>query len=678
MKILKNKKLIFGLAGFLTVFGITTLTILLVDSQDDSSSKQTSKTKINGIQLKANAFKISGLQSRATIDLKSSVRLPEKTELRYFVGNSIPTSDKNYTTNKPTTLKNGDLVYIKLFIKEKYATSYELKKEYTNSAIITITDLLIEIDTSKLNPKSFEFQRSSWMSIRWRSNVDLPKQVEVKCQLVTSQFNPNYKPGNNDYNTSFPISYNNENTIIYVKFFIKNQFKSTYQFPNEFQDTITFKNQLPPYLVNSNESTIFKDSHNNLWLLAKNSKLQVLAWNSETKQYATSWTDDNSELVNNSTITNGAGGAIFEDSKGNLWAMGKGSKLQVLAWNNEVKQYATSWTSDASRDLLNNSKITNGVGGTIFEDSRGNLWAMADNSSLQVLAWNDKTKRYLTSWTIDTSCGLLKNSNITNGWYGIIFEDSHGNLWAMGKGTKLQVLNWNDKTKQYATSWTNDNNDFLTNGSMINDGTSGTIFEDSKGNLWAMSYKSKLQVLTWNDQKKEYGSSWSIDTNSGLLRNSNIADGFGGTIFEDSKGNLWAMAYNSKLQVLAWNDDTKQYASSWSTNVSSGLLKGSIITNGLGGTIFEDSQGNLWAMSYKSKLQVLAWNDQKKEYDLSWIINTSSRLLRNSNVSDGVGGIIFEDYYGNIWVGSKGKTFQVFNQIRQKWIQISKPVILDS
>ena len=678
MKIFKNKKFIFGIVGFLTIFGTTTLTVLLVDSQDDASSKQTSKTKINGIQLKANYFKINGLQPRSTIDLKASVKLPKKVELRYFVGDTTPSSDKNYKKSKPNTLKNGDVVYIKPFIKEKYVASYELKKAYARPVIITISNLLIEIDTSKLNPKSFEFQKSAWMSIKWRSNANLPEQVEVKGHLVTSQFNPNYKPSDNDYNTSFPISYNNENAIIYVKFFIKNQFKSTHQFPDNFPNKIIFKNQLPPYLASSNESTIFKDSRNNLWLLAKNSKLKVLAWNSETKQYAVSWNDDDSDLVNNSTITDGVGGTIFEDSQGNLWAMSHKSKLQVLAWNSETKQYATSWTSDASSGLLNNSKIINGVGGTIFEDSRGNLWAMADKSSLQVLAWNDKTKRYLDSWTIDTSCGLLKNSNITNGWYGKIFEDSRGNLWAMGKATKLQVLFWNDKTKQYATSWTDDAGDFLINGSTINSGTTGTIFEDSRGNLWAMSYKSKLQVLAWNDQKKEYALSWTTTDSSGLLNNSKITDGFGGTIFEDSHGNLWAMGYESKLQVLAWNSETKQYAPSWTSDTSSGLTKGSIITNGLGGTIFEDSRGNLWAMSYKSKLQVLAWNSETKQYATSWTADTSSELLINSNVINGLGGIIFEDYYGNIWVGSNGKTFQVFNQTKQKWIQISKLVIPNS
>ena len=673
MKILKNKKLRFGLAGFITIGGIATLTILLVNNQEDLAPKQASKTEIDGIKLEKNSFKISGLESQATIDLKASVKLPKKVELRYFIGSAAPTSDKNYTTNKPTTLKNGNVVYIKLFIKDKNALTHKLKDEHTNPIIITISGLLIKIDTSKLNPKSFEFESESGMSIMWRSNIDLPEQVKVKGHLVTSSFNPNYKPSDNDYNASLPISYNNENAIIYVKFFIKNQFKSAYQFPNEFQDTITFKNITLPYVGSSDESTIFKDSRNNLWLMAGSKKLHVLAWNDETKQYDDAWTDDvSSGLTNNSKIEDCYYGTIFEDSRGNLWAMGNNSKLQVLAWNDETKQYASSWTSDNTTGLLNNSKIINGKAGTIFEDSKGNLWAMGKDSKLQVLTWNDETKQYAIAWVSVTCNGLTSRSEIVNGFYGTVFEDSHGNLWAMGKKSKLQVLAWNDQTKQYVSFWTSDTSSGLTNGSKIIAGVTGTIFEDSRGNLWAMARNSKLQVLAWNDQTKQYASSWTSDNTTGLLNNSNIINGLGGTIFEDSRGNLWAMARNSKLQVLAWNDQTKQYASSWTSDNTTGLLNNSNIINGVGGTIFEDSRGNLWAMARNSKLQVLAWNDQTNQYTSSWTSNTDSGLLKDSNVTNGFAGTIFEDSYGNIWIGSYRKTLQVFDQTRQKWIQASR------
>ena len=571
MKILKNKKLIFGLTGFLTIGGITTLTVLLLNNQDNSLSKQTHK-----------------------------------------------------------------------------------------------------VDTSELNARSFAFQRKDGMSILWRSNIDLPKQVEVKGYLVTSKFNPNYKPSDNDYSANLPISYNNDNAIIYIKFFIKKQFKSIYQFPNDFQDTITFKNQSPPYVKNSYASTIFKDSQGNLWLLAKDSKLQVLTWNDETKQYATSWISNNSGLTNGSSIVDGYYGTIFEDSKGNIWAMGNNSKLQVLTWNDEKKQYASSWTSDSSKGLLNSSNINNGKAGKIFQDSRGNLWTMGKGTKLQVLAWNDQTKQYALSWVSVTCEGLTNSLEITDGLGGTIFEDSQGNLWAMSYKSKLQVLVWNSETKQYASSWTSDTSSGLTKGSKITNGVGGIIFEDSQHNLWAMGKDTKLQVLAWNDHTKQYVSSWTIDTSSELLKNSNVTNGWYGMIFEDSHGNLWTMGYGSKLQVLIWNSETKQYASSWTSDTSSGLTKGSKITNGVGGTIFEDSQGNLWAMGYRSKLQVLTWNDHTKQYASSWTIDTASDLLKNSNVTNGDSGAIFEDPYGNIWLGSSEKTFQVFDRTRQKWIQAPK------
>ena len=766
---LRIKKFIFILFGVFAIGIVTTIIILLVNTQ---SSKQEIKIKIDEIKLKTNSFKISGSQNRGTINLKDDFKLPKGAELRYFVGSS-PASDEEYTTNKPTNLKNGDVTYIKLFIKSDAithtssttsshkpirfvvgglktlinsdflkASSFKLRgynglsdlklkssinlpnevevkylkkdrlsldgtfidefpinlsngdiihikfiiknsfiwthkflKDFTNPIRFEVSGLKNYIWDGKMSSESFEFQKGNRMSIQWRPDIDLNEKVRLGYHITTNPFDPNYRPSDSDYNMGPQSFYDKENSIIYAKFFIKNQFKHNHEFIHEFQDTIIFKNISPPYLVSSEESTIFQDSWNNLWLLAKDSKLQVLAWNDEIKQYASSWVDSTaSGLTKNSKITNGQGGVIFQDSQNNLWAMGKDSKLQVLIQNTKTKQYASSWTSDNTKGLLKGSNITNGQGGVIFQDSSRNLWAMGKGSRLQVLAWNDETLSYVNNWTNDTSIGLTKGLKITDGEGGVIFEDSYDNLWAMGKGSRLQVLAWDYQNTKYASSWNGDTSRLLNN-SKITNGKGGIIFQDSQYNLWAMGKGSKLQVLPWNNQTKHYASAWLDSTNNGLTKYSQIIDGEGGAIFQDSQNNLWAMGKGSKLQVLAWDDEKMQYVSFWNSYTGGKLTKGSKIINGAYGIIFQDFSGNLWAMGSNSKLQVLVWNDDTKQYASSWTNDISNRLLDNLDVTNGKGGTIFQDNHKNIWLGSYKKPLQVFDQKRQKWIQPSKPTI---
>ena len=86
--------------------------------------------------------------------------------------------------------------------------------------------------------------------------------------------------------------------------------------------------------------------------------------------------------------------------------------------------------------VVNNDKKNNQVQEKTKEDTKPNI---------------DKLKVNLPS--SDT----LKNSNIINGLRGIIFQYYFRNLWAMGYGSKLQVLktNKNKNVYVYLNSWIN-------------------------------------------------------------------------------------------------------------------------------------------------------------------------------------------------------------------------------
>ena len=442
-------------------------------------------------------------------------------------------------------------------------------------------------------------------------------------------------------------------------------------------------------IIDGYKGKFFQDEFKNLWAMGKDSKLQVLKKDPNKEGYLDSgWTDGDLGLTKGSKINNGEGGTIFQDKFKNLWVLGKSQKLQVLKSKPNGSGYLNiGWINDNNEntgdELLKNSNIADGQHGTIFQDSFGNLWTMGKNQKLQVLKVNGDDNGYVNlGWINDnnenTGDNLLKNSNIANGQNGKFFQDEFKNLWAIGRNQKLQVLKSNENGNGYVEEgWINDNNkttgDNLLKNSNIANGQNGTIFQDKFKNLWTMGKESKLQVLRVNRDSNGYVEEGWINDNSlsgnNLLKNSNIIDGNDGIIFQDKFKNLWIMGKNQKLQVLKVNGDDNGYVEEgWinDNNKTTGdnLLKNSNIANGQNGKIFQDSFGNLWTMGKISKLQVLKVNQNGNGYvNTGWTNdndkNTGDNLLKNSNIDKGRHGKIFQDFFGNLWAMGKNQKLQV-------------------
>ena len=422
-----------------------------------------------------------------------------------------------------------------------------------------------------------------------------------------------------------------------------------------------------PLLRNSNikdatRGVIFQDKFKNLWSMGWNTKLQVLKKDPNKKGYVDiGWTNDTSSgLLKGSNINKGSQGVIFQDKFKNLWAMGKNQKLQVLKVNQDGTNYDINkgWVNNndpsSGDELLKGSKITNGSGGTIFQDKFNNLWAMGRDSKLQVLKAN-KNGYVNSGWTnnnLTSGDNLLRGSNITNGYSGAIFQDEFKNLWIAGgnddDSLNFQVLKANKDGDGYVeTGWVKNNDpssgDELLRGSKIVKAWGTIIFQDKFKNLWSMGWNSKLQVLEVNSNDNGYVSSWTNnENNNGLLKNSNIIDfqylssrGRNGTIFQDKFKNLWTMSSNFRLQVLKVNEKGNGYVNSWVNNNDpingDKLLKNSKIKNSAlteealsepwindYGIIYQDKFSNLWATGSGNKLQVLKANLKKDGYVESW------------------------------------------------------------
>ena len=453
-------------------------------------------------------------------------------------------------------------------------------------------------------------------------------------------------------------------------------------------------------IVSGYSGTIFQDDFGNLWAMGNIQKLQVLKANQNGDGYSNiGWINDNSitgdNLLKNSNINDGFSGKIFQDKFKNLWTISLNQRLQVLKVNQNGDGYVnTGWINDNSSsgdNLLKNSNITNGFNGTIFQDDFKNLWSMGKDQKLQVLKASQNGDGYVnTGWINDNSItgdNLLKNSNITNGSNGTIFQDDFKNLWSMGKDQKLQVLKANQNSDGYVnTGWINDNSssgDNLLKNSNITDGSDGTIFQDSFKNLWAMGDDQRLQVLKANQNGDGYVNTGWINDNSSsgdnLLKNSNVFNGRFGTIFQDEFKNLWVIGIPRKVQirnfqVLKVNSSKDGYVNTgWTNATNNRLLNGSNIFDKGGegiATIFQDSFKNLWAMSRGTSLQVLKANQNGNDYVNTGWTNTNSKLTRDLNISNGEFGTIFKI---NL------KTFEQWVLQQQKLLKnIQKPFIQNS
>ena len=316
-----------------------------------------------------------------------------------------------------------------------------------------------------------------------------------------------------------------------------------------------------------------------------------------------------------SNITNGYYGVIFQATNGDIYAMGNDTGLQVLKGGK----------------LDNNNKFTNaqgsniprGGGGVIFQATNGDLYAMGYGARLQVLKGGklDNNNKFTNAL----------GSNITNGGGGVIFQATNGDIYAMGNNTSLQVLKGGDLDTEQFTDV------LLTNNYIIEDGSYGVIFQAANHDIYVMgnnySYTSKLQVLKGGDPGNKFINA----------PGSNIRGGNRGVIFQAKNGDIYAMGNETGLQVLKGGklDNNNQFINA----------PGSNITNGYKGVIFQAKNGDLYAMSYGTRLQVLKGGKLDN--------NNKFTNALGSNTMNGILGVIFQATNGDIYATSGGTGLHV-------------------
>ena len=367
------------------------------------------------------------------------------------------------------------------------------------------------------------------------------------------------------------------------------------------------------------------------------------------------------------------------------------SEIETIVKNQLQKQNIELTNEDLSKISFNLPSLTPGIGTKVI------LTISVESKSLTLEIYVEKIN-------------LLKNSNVTVGSEGVIFQDEFKNLWAMSTYSKLQVLKANSSEKGYTNlGWDDDNSSSATGllkGSNITNGQNGVIFQDYFKNLWAISNGSKLQVLRVNQSGNGYvNTGWTSDNSQSgepLLKGCQVTHGKAAKIFQDDFKNLWVISQNTsysddkgemkivepKLHVLKVNQNGDGYdeIAGWSNdNSATGepLLKGKGVSNinsNVLQTMFQDKFKNLWLLtgdnaasnSEEFTLYVLKANAQKDGYVTAGWTNDNSEngepLLKGSTIIAGEYGKFFQDSFDNLWIISRSnnKNFQVLEANAQK------------
>ncbi len=169
---------------------------------------------------------------------------------------------------------------------------------------------------------------------------------------------------------------------------------------------------------------------------------------------------------------------ILEDSNGTLWiGNGYDSDCGLIAFDKEKKTIIKKFIHDPK----DKNSISNNIVRSLFDDSKGHIWA----GTLNGLCILDKlTGKFIVFKKDPNNSSSLSNSNITR-----IYKDNQGLIWICTGGGGVNIYDRNNNN--FIVFKNNPKNEK----SLINNQVY-SIYEDSKGILWMGTGGGGCQSLT--------------------------------------------------------------------------------------------------------------------------------------------------------------------------------------
>ncbi|MBX2875125.1 MAG: hypothetical protein KTR30_23580 [Saprospiraceae bacterium] len=331
-----------------------------------------------------------------------------------------------------------------------------------------------------------------------------------------------------------------------------------YEGPNSIR---TYRANDPPIeggLQSSNVRALLLDSKNNLWIGTR------LGGLTRFHQASGSWKTFRNDVEDPTSLSNDEVLTITEDSKGRIW-VGTEDGLNVYDENAD-SFFSFKVDSDKPGTLLGKAVLA------IFEDDKGWIWVGTWDGGLSLLR-------------------LPQNGNIKEGQFQVffpnkkkpasrvweIYQDKQNRYWLGTAGAglflmhlplechnKIDGLDWKPTFYNYANNGTDD--------SITNDDIK-KILQDRNGNLWVATVNGLNCILaqdikelpraesTPNRYQLKFCQRFHEPSNLSSLINSNVR-----TLFEDSQGIIWAGTYGG---ISQYNWATNQFdVHEWATNVT--------------------------------------------------------------------------------------------------------------
>ncbi|MBN2009012.1 response regulator [candidate division KSB1 bacterium] len=320
--------------------------------------------------------------------------------------------------------------------------------------------------------------------------------------------------------------------------------------------------------------------------------------------------------------------SVFEDIAGNIWIGMNGGGLSMLNRQSETFIHYLNDPNDPN-SLSNNSICS------IYEDSAGLLWIGTDFGGV-----NKFNKRNLQfhHYTLNSENEFGANSNIITAIY-MTKEQNDDILWLGTLESGLKKVNLN--TGQY-TYYQNDMN----NPNSICNNLVRALSIDQAGDFWIATNNG---ISRFNPATEQFTNYMNDPTNPGSLSDDNVF-----SIYVDRSDNVWAGTWGTGLHKF--DRKTESF-----TQYNHDPDDPQSVSDNTIWSILQDRQGDIWVGTNNGGLNRLVPSEPELDEGVEnethenqgyTFINYTTDPANEFSISDNKVLIIFEDYRGDLWLGT--------------------------
>jgi PAS domain S-box-containing protein len=327
----------------------------------------------------------------------------------------------------------------------------------------------------------------------------------------------------------------------------------------------------------------------------------------------------------NNLLSSGSCGAIFVDSRNNLW-IGTHNGLNLYDKGKKIFIYYYHEDHDP------NSIISNDVR-SIAEDKAGRLWiGTPDGLDLFTNAQDHPRKGIFVHYQNNSK----DQNSISQGTVLSLLQDDKHNLWIGTENGGLDLLNLNTY-KKGVNSFVHFKNDPNRETSLSNNSIY-SLFQDTQDNIWIGTFGNGINIV--NSVRDKF-----IHIKSELGINNSLNNNLVNAFLEE-KNFLWIGTEGGLNRYNKKDNTFKHY-------VHDPLNKKSIGSNAVW-AICKDKRGNLWIGTWGGGLNRFDYKTETFKHYYNDPIDTTS--IGSNNIFS-----VLEDSRGNLWIGTMGGGLNMFD-----------------